>query len=279
MTRPPARRLRARSVLIVSAVALLLLWTLIPVIWLVMTAFKQNLDILTFPPKFIFEPTLANFQRVLARGDFHRWFGNSVYIASGTTLLSLAFGALAAYGFSRFRFRGKSTALIAILLARMVPPIVLVVPMFLLASRLELTGSHLILILAHTSFNLPLVIWMMKTFFDDVPVELEEAAAIDGCSVLGRFLRITVPVALPGIAATSILAFIMSWNEFLFALIFTGGQQRTLPVGIAGYIGDLVLDFGAIASAAVLIMLPMLILGIFVQRHIVRGFSMGAVKG
>lgn len=161
----------------------------------------------------------------------------------------------------------------------MIPPIILVVPMFFVVNQLGLHGSLFAVVLAHTTFNLPLVIWMMKTFIDDVPVELEEAAAIDGSSLISTIWRITLPLAAPGIAATTVLTTILSWNEYLFALVFTGGGTRTLPVGIAGFMGDLVLDFGAVASAATIIMVPMIILGLLVQRHLIQGMSMGGVKG
>ncbi len=263
----------------VGTVLVFLAWTLVPIIWLVMTALKQNIDILTFPPKLTFVPTLDNFGRVLGRGDFQLWFRNSLVVAFGTTAVSLLVGGLAAYGLSRYRFRGKATILGLTLGTRMIPPIILVVPMFFVVNQLGLHGSLFAVVLAHTTFNLPLVIWMMKTFIDDVPVELEEAAAIDGSSLISTIWRITLPLAAPGIAATTVLTTILSWNEYLFALVFTGGGTRTLPVGIAGFMGDLVLDFGAVASAATIIMVPMIILGLLVQRHLIQGMSMGGVKG
>jgi len=255
-----------------------LTWNLFPIVWVIVTSFKPDFDVTSIPPKFLFSPTLEHYQYVLGRGDFGSYFRNSVIVAAGSTGLSLLVGTTAAYALARLEFRGKNEMFLLILASRMVPPIALAVPLFFLMKFLGVLGTHWAVILAHTTFALPLVIWMMRSFFLEVPLEIEEAAMIDGASRLRTVWHVTLPLALPGLVATTLLCTINSWNEFMFALVLTGGTLRTLPVGISAFVGDVVVFYGRVMAAATLVMLPMLLLGFIIQRHFVRGITMGALK-
>lgn len=269
---------RPTSAVPLLIVGIFLLWNLFPIFWVLSTSFKPDFDTTSMPPKFFFSPTLEHYQYVLSRGDFVTYFRNSVIVAAGSTGLSLLVGTTAAYALARLQFRGRDGIFLLILASRMVPPIALAVPLFFLIKFLGLLGTHWAVILAHTTFSLPLVIWMMRSFFLEVPLEIEESAMIDGATRLQTVLLITLPLALPGLVATTLLCTINSWNEFMFALVLTGGTLRTLPVGISAFVGDVVVFYGRVMAAAALIMLPMLVLGFIIQRHFVRGITMGALK-
>lgn len=259
-------------------VLVFLVWNLFPIYWVLSTSFKPDADVTAVPPRFLFSPTLEHYRHVFGRGDFLNYFRNSVIVAAGSTGLSLLVGTAAAYALARLEFKGKNQVFMLILASRMVPPIALAVPLFFLMKYLGVLGTHWAVILAHTTFALPLVIWMMRSFFIEVPVEIEEAAMIDGASRLKTVWHVTLPLALPGLVATTLLCTINSWNEFMFALVLTGGTLRTLPVGISGFVGDVVVFYGRVMAAAALVMLPMLVLGFIIQRHFVRGITMGALK-
>jgi multiple sugar transport system permease protein len=208
-----------------------------------------------------------------------RYFLNSLIVSSGTTVLSLAVGCLAAYSLARFRFRAKRYMLLSILFVRMVPAVVLVIPIYTLWRSLGLLDTQQGLILAYLSFNLPFVIWMMRGFFVDIPVEIEEAALIDGCSRLSALVRVILPLAAPGIAATSIFALLLGWNEFLFAVLLTADRAKTLTPAILNYVTDRAILWGNLYAAASIVLLPVLVFSLAVQKHLARGLTGGAVKG
>lgn len=267
------------SVLIYAAILLAVILSIAPIFYLFITSFKPPELTFAIPPVWNFTPTLANYQEVFAGGTFTRYFLNSLIVASSTTLVALVLGSFAGYGFARFPFRGNTTVRLGALIPQMLPPITIIVPLYVLFNAMTLIDTQIALIISYLTFSIPLSIWMTTGFFADIPVELEESAMIDGCTRLGAFFRISVPIAAPGLAATAVLSFIYCWNEFLYAVILTGRDARTLPVTITSFMTNRAILWGRIAAAGSLVLLPVLIFAIIAQRYLVRGLSRGAVKG
>ena len=270
---------RLRATLTGLALVPVLAWTLFPIYWLAMASLKTELALYARPPQWLFTPMLDNYRRVLTNIPFVQYFKNSVVIAAGTTAGSLVLGTLAGYGFSRIRFRGSEVVRFLVLVMRMAPRMVLVVPYYLVMQRLGLLDTYTGLLIAYISFALPFSIWLLIGFFADVPIDVEEAALIDGCSPLGALLRVVIPIAAPGLVVAAIFAFLVSWNEFLFALILSGVEAKTLPVVIAGLNTDAGPLYGEMSAAAVMVMLPNIVMTVGLQRYLVSGLSLGAVKG
>lgn len=262
---------------ILLVIALLL--SLFPIFWLVSTSLKPRELTFAMPPAWIFTPTLENYQDVLGSSDFLEYLRNSLLIAGGTTFIAVTAGALAAYAIARFRFPGRGVLRFVFLLPQVTPAIAILVPLFVMYNTLDLNDTYVGIILAHLTLTMPLAIWMLTGFFEDSPVELEESAMIDGCTRLGALVRVVLPVLAPGIAATAVLGFITSWNEFLYASMLTGRDTRTLSVAITSFLTNRALDWGRTTAAGTLILLPVLIFAMFTQRYLVRGLSHGAVKG
>jgi multiple sugar transport system permease protein len=262
-----------------ALVCFFLAWVLIPILTVALNSFKPATAIFTTTPDFSFAPTLEHYVDILARGNFGRQFLNSTIVAIGTAILALGFGTPAAYALTRLPVHGAERWFRAFLLARMVPAVSLVVPLFVLLQLTGLKNTLPGLILTHTGFTLPLVVWMMRSFFQEVPKELEEAAVVDGASRWTTFLRVALPLTLPGLAATAVLVVFFSWNEFLFALVLTGPATQTVPIGVSAFVGTVSVDWGGSSAAAVLAMVPMFVLGLAIQRFLVSGLAMGAVKG
>src|SRR5215831_6614663 len=260
-----------------------LLATVAPVYWLITISFKHEVDQFAVPPKwFLFRPTIEHYLDAFFTRSFGRYFFNSLLVASASTLCALIIGTLAAYALARFRLPANLDRRLAlwILSTRMFPAIVTAVPLFLIMRDLHLVNTQLSLVIVYTGFNLPFVVWMMRGFFAEIPRELEEAAMIDGDSRLGALRRIILPLATPGLAATAVFCLIVSWNEFLFALVLTQTDDAmTLPVGIAGRVTQYGIKWGVMSAAAVVAMVPILAFAISVQKYLVRGLSLGAVKG
>lgn len=271
-----ARRWRTKSYIVI---ALFLLWVLTPIATVFLNSIKPATAIFTAVPDFQFVPTLEHYRTVLNEGRFPSQLLNSAIVALGTTLLSLLIGTPAAYALARIRFPLQRLWFNAFLLARMVPAIALVVPMFVLMQESGLKNTYLGLILTHVSFTLPLVVWLMHGFFHELPRELDEAAVIDGANRWTAFLQVALPLTWPGLAVTAVLTIFFSWNEFLFALVLTGPDTQTMPIGVSSFIGTVSVNWGASSAAAVIAMLPMFAIGLAVQRLLVRGLAMGAVKG
>jgi multiple sugar transport system permease protein len=256
-------------------------WTIVmlfmlPFLWMVLGSFKTPVDFLSFPPVWLFRPTLANYAQVFQDNAFARYVLNSTVVATGATAGGLLLGLPAAYALARWRRTAMGMVLLA---ARMAPGIAFLIPLFMLFLDLHLVGSYASLIVSHLIFTLPLSVWMMVGFIEALPVELEQAAQIDGCSIVGVLVRVVVPLTAPGIAATAILAFIASWNNFLFALVLSNDTTKTLPVAVLGYIGYNSIQWGTLMAAATMITLPVMVLALSVQRYIVRGLVAGAVLG
>jgi len=271
--------MRIRRILTILALIPVLLWTLFPLYWILMASLKTELRLYATPPQWIFSPILDNYKHVLFNIPFFQYLTNSLVIALGTTTGSLVLGTLAAYGFSRTKFRGSEALRFLVLVTRMVPRMTLVVPYYLLMLKIGMLDTYTGLVIAYISFALPFSIWLLIGFFDDVPIEVEEAALVDGCTPLGTLLRVVIPIAAPGLAVAAVFAFLVSWNEFLFALILSGPASKTLPVVIAGLTTDVGPLYGEMSAAAVMVMLPNIVMTLLMQRYVVRGLTLGAVKG
>ncbi len=259
-------------------VGLAVILSLAPLLYLFITSFKEPELTFSLPPVWIFKPTLQNYREVLAGGEFEKYFVNSLVVALSTTAIALFLGGLAAYGFSRFRFRGSFWLRMSALIPQMLPPITIIVPLYVLFNGLKLLDTRWALIISYLTFTIPLALWMMIGFFDDVPIELEEAAMIDGCTRLGALIRVSLPLVAPGLAATAILAFLYCWNEFLYAVILTGREARTLPVTITSFMTNKAILWGRIAASGSMVLVPVLAFALLAQRYLVRGLSRGAIK-
>ena len=282
---PTRNRARERSVDVIAYLAIVLAFviTLFPIYWLAQNSFKKSLDIFAIPLVwFDFIPTLQHYVAAFIDRPFLIFALNSLIIAVATTVLSLIFGTMAGYALARFTYWGNIKFHLSfwILSTRMMPPIVTIIPLFIFFGTLDLLNTKTAVVIAYTAFNLPFVTWMMKSYFQELPVELEEAAIVDGDTRWGAFIRIAVPLARPGLAATAIFSLILAWNELLLALILTETQQSvTLPIGIAGRVTQYTTYWGEISAAGFLASVPIVIFAFIVQRHLVRGLSFGAVKG
>jgi len=261
-----------------AALVILLIFFLFPVYWIFVTSLKTRVQAIALPPVWIFRPILSNYIKVFSEKTFIRAFSNSLVISIAAVFLSALIGIPAAYAFSRCKFRFKSNLLFWILSTRMAPPIAVIIPFFLLFKDLRMLDSHLSLIVVYLTFNLSFLIWLMRGFFEEIPQELEEAALVDGATDLQAFARIALPLAAPGIVASVILSFLFSWNEFFFALILTRKVAQTLPVMVSGYIGFMGIEWEKMSAAAVAATLPVLIMSMLVQKYLVRGLTMGAIK-
>jgi multiple sugar transport system permease protein len=257
---------------------------LLPVLWTARTSFTSG-DLAYRPAVMRFDPTLDNYRQILQEQDFTRYLWNSIWIAALSAGICLAIGSLAAYAIARYRTGGTLFSL-TILGTQMLPPVALVIPFYLLIRQtvnilgyqFSLFDRGITLALVYLSFNLPFVVWILIGFFQSIPRELEEAARVDGASPFRAFRQIVIPVALPGLMAAGIFAFVLSWNEFLFALILTGRDSRTMPVALASLMTSQGNQVGAICAATVAMMLPIVVVTWFIQRYLVRGLTFGAVK-
>jgi len=274
-SRDRGARARRRRILLYGTAVLLLVLTLFPFFWLLQMSFRSNDDILGFT--LLSRPTLEHYG-ALRVGQFPRSFANSILASIASTLLSLLLGVPAAYSLSRGEFRARRQLALWVLATRMAPPIAFTIPFFLAYRHLELLDTVLGLVLIYLTFNLALVIWMMRTFFDGVPRALEEAAWIDGSSVWGGFLRVTLPLAAPGLAATAVLCFIFSWNDFFYALILTRTAAMTAPVAIVNFMQYEGWEWGKIAAGGTLVMLPVVVFSLVVRNYLVHGLTAGGLK-
>ena len=254
---------------------------LFPVFWMVLSSFKEQRDIFTMPPTLFFTPTLETYISYMQRADISRRLINTIIVAAGSGLLSIAAGAMAGYALARIKLRGAATIGVLILLSRGVPPIALAVPMFLVARSLGVTDQHITLILAYCTFLIPYVMWLMRGFFLALPKELEESAMIDGCSRFGAFFKIIVPISLPGLLSTLIFSMILAWEELLFALVLTNRYASTIPVAIAGIAGDTVngANWGALTAVGTITVIPVVVFALLVQKWLIQGLADGATKG
>ena len=254
-------------------------WVLLPLAWALTLSLKTPADILSIPSSFIFSPTLENFLTVLQKGEFMHQFANSLIVGLSSTALALIVGVPAAFTLARFRFRGSSNLQFWVLSTRMAPPVAMLIPYFIAFQQLHMIDTYPAIVIMHLSVNLVLVIWLMRGFFSDIPDEINEAALVDGCTYWGAFLRISLPLAVGGIAATTILSFMFSWNELMFALTLSGTTVKTAPVGIMNFIGFEEIAWGPLMAAAIVLLVPIVVFVTLVQNALVRGLTFGAVKG
>lgn len=264
-----------------SALAVASLLVMLPVAWMFTVSIRPNGMIFTVPPRWVPAVlTLEAYRRVLGSPATLRFFFNSYVVAGTTTVASLALAMMAGYGFSRFRFPGASALRVFIIGTQMIPPIALVVPYFVVIAALGLYDSYTALIATYTSFALPFATLMMTSYFDTIPRDLEEAAMVDGCTRLGALRRILAPLTVPGVVATGAFAFLLAWNEFLFAVTLTQTtSMRTVPVGIALLMGEHAYQWNVMMALSLLASLPLFAVFVFVQRYLIAGLAAGAVKG
>lgn len=249
---------------------------LLPVLWTVRTSFA-NRSLAYDPANLAFRPQLDNYAKIFIDEPFLKYFWNSLWIGLASTAVALAIGSLAAYAIARFRTGGRALSF-SVLGTQMLPPVALVIPFYLLSQKLGLLDKGWALALIYLSFNLPFVVWILIGFFQGIPKELEEAALVDGCDRWTAFRAIILPLSLPGLMAAGVFSFVLSWNEFLFALVLTGRHSKTLPVALAGLMSSQGNNIGAICAAAVAMMAPIVALTWVIQRYLVRGLTFGAVK-
>lgn len=264
---------------------LLVGFTIMPMFWMVITSLKTGFAAMQYPPQWWpASPTLDNYWRLLDPNgsvgrDFLRYFWNSMFVSVATTVLAVAVAVPAAYAFSRFRFPGRNFLFFAILLRNMFPAVVFLVPLFILMRVLGLVNTHGSLILTYLTFGLPLAIWLLKGFYDNIPIQLEQAARIDGATRFQAFFHIVMPLSTPGIIATSIYSFIGAWNEYIYAYTFlTRHDQMTLPVGIQRFFSENATDWPGLMAATFLMSVPVVVLFLVLQKYFVRALTEGAVK-
>jgi multiple sugar transport system permease protein len=278
-----SRRLSLRLWLKHALVFAALIIALAPVYWMLTISLKSEVEQFAVPPRwFSFTPTLFHYREAFVERSFGQYLLTSAVVAVLSTICAMLLGTLAAYALARFRFPSRLDTRLAlwILSTRMFPPIVTAVPLFLMMRDVRLLNTKPALVIVYTAFNLPFVVWMMRGFFREIPREIEEAAMVDGDSRLGALVRVLLPLVAPGLAATAVFCLIISWNEFLFALVLTQTDAAmTLPVGLAGRVTQYEIKWGVMSAAGVVAMVPILVFALAVQRYLVRGLSLGAVKG
>lgn len=271
-------RVKIKKIIFIGVVAIIFITILFPPIVLFLTSFKTEVDAFSYPPKWIFTPTIKNFAEIFHDSPFIKYVTNSLTVASLNTGVSLVFGSMAAYSLARFKFKGSDNIAFWMLSIRMMPPVVAVIPLYIIMRNLRLLDTPWCLVMAYLTINLPFVVWMMKGFFEEIPREIEESALVDGCSTFEVFRIIALPLAAPGLAATGIFTFIFSWNEFLIALILTGTKSVTLPVGMIGYMKETGINWGYMTAGGILALIPVIIFALFAQKNLIKGLTMGAIK-
>ncbi|HDN85539.1 MAG TPA: carbohydrate ABC transporter permease, partial [Candidatus Aerophobetes bacterium] len=272
---------------IMAVILIILCLTLFPFYWMILTSFKPRTELFTLPPDWIPKtPTLKNYYDVLfsvkaERLNFITYFKNSVIVCTTVVALTLILAVPAGYSFSRFRFGGRRAVLNLVLISQMLPIVMLLIPFYIAFRKLGLLNTYICVILPYLVFTLPFSMWMLKGYFDTIPTELEDAAMVDGCTKLGAMGKVILPNILPGIIATSIVAFMMAWDEYIIALtLLARDEMRTLPPGIVlSFVGEFEIRWGPMMAASVIISLPVMLIFAFLHKHLIAGLTAGAVKG
>lgn len=274
-------RRRARRGLVHAAAAVLVFQAVFPFVWMASTSLKPPVEVFAEPPSFVpAAPTLDNFWRLFTSTNFLIYFRNSVAVAGLAVVLTVGVGIAGAYSLTRYRYPGREEIAGLILCTYMFAPIMIVIPFFILVKRAGIENTHLALVLAFGSFCLPFALWLLRAFFETIPIELEEAALVDGAGRLQAVVYVVVPLALPGIIATAIFTFILAWNDYIFTrILISADELKTLPVGVQDLFHSALIDWGLIMAAGVLITVPALALFVAVQRHLVAGWGSGGLRG
>jgi len=259
--------------------ALILVFFISPLLWLISTSFKNYIDAFAMPPKLIFTPTLENYATVLGKADFFGFMGNSVICSLVSVALALVLGVPCAYAIAMFNYPKAKNTSFFFLSARIAPPIMSLLPLYIIFSRMGILGSKAPIILMYTLMCLPIVVWLMPVYFREVPQEIREAAIIDGCGEMDVFARVVLPLVGGSIAATAIYCVILTWNEFLIALVMSNKSSQTLPVTVTSFMTFQGTQWGPLTAAGTVIMIPMIVFGFFIQKYFARGIISGAVKG
>jgi multiple sugar transport system permease protein len=259
--------------------ALFIVWTVVPVYIIMSNSFRRTIEIKQMPPKLVFTPTLDHYEKILTLDRFGIYFRNSAIISVSVTCLTIMLGSMAAYGLKIFKSRIGKRISNLLLLGKMVPSITILIPLFIMMNRAKLTGTFIAPILTLSCLSLPFVTWLMTGFIADIPSELIEAASLEGCTRMRIFRIIIVPLLKPAIASVIILVMQSSWNELLFSLQLTNLSTYPLTVGVARYVGAVSVDWGKCSAAATITVLPIIIIGFFMQKYLVSGMTAGAVKG
>lgn len=280
MNRWRFQSLSTRGFLYIGA-ALLIIQAAFPFFWMVSTSLKPPPEVFAHPPSFIpHQATWDNFHRLFTATNFLTYFWNSVKVSGLTVLLTMVVSSAGAYSLTRYQYRGREKMAGLILCTYMFAPIMIVIPFFILAKKVGIENTHFVLVLAFTSFCLPFTLWLMRAFFKTIPVQLEEAALVDGADRVRAVIYVVMPLALPGIIATSIFTFILAWNDYIFTrILITSDELKTLPVGVQDLFHAALIDWGLIMSAGMMITIPALLFFVTVQRYLIRGWGAGAVKG
>ncbi len=270
------KKITVKSLFTNILVYFILILFILPFLWMILASFKTQQQILDTSNLFGFTPNFDNYISVFTKYAFMDFIVNSTLVAVASTILGLLLGLPAAYAIAKYKQNGLG---LLILIARIVPGISFLIPWFIIFSRLELIDTYTALTLSHTLVTMPFIIWVMIPFFESMPGELEESARIDGCTTTGAFIRVILPISGPGMITSSILAFIFSWNNFMFSLILAGEKTKTLPIAIFNFLSYSEINWGGLMAASVIITLPVLVIALIMQRFIIAGLTGGAVKG
>jgi multiple sugar transport system permease protein len=276
----PRKGFNYKTIIVILITVVLLLWTLFPVYYLFITSVKPAKQLFETPPRLITKPTLSTYQDILIEQKFYRFFVNSIIIAVSATVIALAMGSLAAFAFAQWKFRGREGLFFLSLIGRMFPPFTTLIPIYLMVKYVRLMDTHIALILIYIAFLLPLIMLILREFFNNVPKEICECARIDGCNHRQIFTRIVVPLSINGILAAGVLAFVNAWNEFLFALVLTSFRAKTAPVALGTFVeGEGMIQWGQLGVLGLCTILPTILFMVFMQKFLVRGLTLGALKG
>lgn len=271
----------SNRLLLYGAALLLALQASFPFFWMASTSFKPPSEVFAQPPSFVpHQVTWDNFKRLFTSTHFLIYFRNSILVSGCTVLLTMIVSAIGAYSLTRYQYPGREKIAGLILCTYMFAPIMIVIPFFILAKKIGIENTHFALVLAFTSFCLPFTLWLMRAFFKTIPIQLEEAALVDGADRIRAVIHVVLPLALPGIIATSIFTFILAWNDYIFTrILITSDELKTLPVGVQDLFHSALIDWGLIMSAGMMITIPALLFFVTIQRYLIRGWGAGAVKG
>jgi multiple sugar transport system permease protein len=259
---------------------LVFIWILFPIFWIMLTSLKTRIETFSIPPVWWFTPTFEHYKILFTISTFLKSFANSAIIALLSTVIIVFFSTLTGYAYSRFDFPWKRASAFFLLAVRMFPPVVIVPSMFGISRWFKIYDNHFLIVLLYSSFTISFSVWMMKAFFDGVSIELEEAAMVDGYARMKAFRKVVLPLVAPGLVATSIFTFILSWNEFFFAFMFTSEKAKTAPVELVAIVlKETGVEWGIMSAGASLVMLPALIFSWVIQKHLVKGLAVGSIKG